>query len=126
MGDRSNIFIQQHERDGQWIGIGVYSHWGGTSMQEAAIVAASESVERLGDPSYFARRVIHKVLNACADPDSPVGCGLWTETCDDNEYPVLVINAHTGLAWTCGDAEIHNSAPADAKHVESFHLVYED
>lgn len=91
-------------------------------MQESAILAARWSTGRLGDPSYFARCVIHKVLNANADDNELTGAGLWTETCDDNEYPVLVINAHSGLAWTCDDTEVHQRPPDNAEHVSVFHL----
>lgn len=132
MGDRSNFFIQQHKGaedtvgEGSWVGIGLYSHWGGTDMQRTAIEAARASVGRLGDPSYFARRVIHKVLVACADPESETGCGLWTTGPDDNEYPLLVVNAHSGLAWLCNDTDFGKDAPASAVHISQFEIAYVD
>lgn len=49
MGDRSNVFIQQHRKDdGRWVGIGLYSHWGGQEMQRVALEAAEASRARLG------------------------------------------------------------------------------
>jgi hypothetical protein len=100
MGDRSNIFIQQGQKaDGTWTGIGVYSHWHGTQLHDAAIEALPKAQGRIGDDSYFARIVIHNVLVAVADPDSETGTGLWVDGIPDNEHPILVINAHTGDHW---------------------------
>ena len=102
MGDRSNIFVQQRRKEnGEWTGIGVYSHWGGTSLHNAALAALPKAKGRIGDPSYFARILIHNVLIEAADPDSETGAGLWTSETgmDDNEHPVLVINAETGEFW---------------------------
>jgi hypothetical protein len=104
MGDRSNVFIQMTQgEDGLWAGIGVYSHWGGTGFQDAAIKEIPSASRRLGDPSYFTRILIHRLLNADADPDSETGHGLWTEQPDDNEYPILVINAVSGEWGRVGD-----------------------
>jgi hypothetical protein len=99
VGDRSNVFIQQRKEGNHWTGIGLYSHWGGLEMHANAIKAAQDSVSRLGDPEYFTRRVIHKVLNM-QDPDAgETGHGLWVGEMPDNEYPILVINAESGAAW---------------------------
>jgi hypothetical protein len=131
MGDRSNTFIQMESRPikyngeealpQEWDGIGFYSHWGGTDSQVRAILAARESTDRLGDEAYFARRVIHKLLLAEADADSATGHGLWVTTPCDNEYPILVINANTGMAWLCGDNE-YRLDPDEAVHVNDFDL----
>jgi hypothetical protein len=95
-------------------------------MQAKAIIAARESAERIGDPPYFARRVIHKLMNATASPDRDTGAGLWTHAPCDNEYPILVINAITGMAWrtpyTWGLDEFRHSAPEDARHISVFEL----
>jgi hypothetical protein len=125
MGDRSNVFIQQELTEGQWTGIGLYSHWGGEDMQATALQAAVESTKRLGDESYFARRVIHKVLNS-VDPDAAeTGHGLWTVAPPDNEYPVLVINSQTGAYWYVPDGitdngvhHVHLPAPAETKNLQ--------
>lgn len=101
MGDRANIFIQtEMQDDGQWAGIGVYTHWRGEGIHAAALAALPKAAGRVGDTSYFARIIVHNVLNAVADPDSETGAGLWTVFPDDNDgYPVLVINAQTGKHW---------------------------
>lgn len=104
MGDRANIFIQTDKRaDGLWNGIGVYSHWHGEGIHQAALAALPKAEGRIGDEAYFARIVIHNVLVAVADPDSETGTGLWTEyPCDNDGYPILVINAETGEHWFTG------------------------
>lgn len=105
MGDRSNIFIQQHKRpDGKWDGIGLYTHWHGQALFSVALRGVEKAQGRIGDPSYFARIVIHHVLNEIADPDSELGFGLWTTRPCDNEHPILVINSQTGEHWFTDDA----------------------
>lgn len=109
MGDRSNIFIQQNKLETkyngetplptEWSGVGLYSHWQGTDLHDHAFIAAVASVPRLGDPSYFARRVLHLTLQALDPECSETGYGIWTDRMDDNEHPILVINGQTGMCW---------------------------
>jgi len=101
MGDRSNVYIIQGEEDGLTYGVGVYSHWGGEAFQKAALSLVEKAAERAGDTSYFTRILIHNLLDAEADPDSPTGVGVWTTESgmDDNSHPILVIDARTGLHW---------------------------
>ena len=116
MGDRSNIFIQQHKRaDGEWDGIGLYTHWHGTSLYGVALDGVDKARCRIGDPSYYARIVIHHVLDAIADVDSELGFGLWTTRPCDNEHPVMVINAMTGECWYSGDAGFRYDKPVFAE-----------
>lgn len=123
MGDRSNIFIQMRRDDECWHGIGVYSHWGGRQAQNAAIVAAKVALPRLEDDSYFARRLVHLLLND-QDPEAgETGHGLWTDATGmpDNEHDILVINAATGLAWFAHDANAYtDDAPKGAKHLKDW------
>lgn len=104
MGDRSNIYIQQHKAaDGTWDGIGLYAHWHGTTLHDVALEGVEKGRNRIGDPSYFARIVIHHVLHSIADPNSELGFGLWSDQPCDNEHPILVINAQTGECWLTGE-----------------------
>lgn len=104
MGDRSNIYIQQHKAaDGTWDGIGLYTHWHGESLFPVALEGVEKGRNRIGDPSYFARIVIHHVLHSIADENSELGFGLWTTHPCDNEHPILVINAQTGEHWFVGE-----------------------
>jgi hypothetical protein len=43
--------------------------------------------------------VLHLTLNALDPECSETGYGVWTDRMDDNEHPILVINATTGQAW---------------------------
>lgn len=106
MGDRSNIFIQTNKNhEGNWDGIGVYAHWAGTRLHDAALAALPKAMKRIGDESYFARILVHNVLNAVADPDEETGSGLWTTCFGDNEHPILVINAMTGAHWYVNEGD---------------------
>lgn len=100
MGDRANTFIQTDNLgNGTWAGIGIYSHWHGTRLHATVLDHLPFAKQRLGDPSYFARIIVHRVLIDIADDTSPTGFGLWTTGPDDNEHPILVVNAMTGHHW---------------------------
>ena len=101
MGDRSNVFIQQGQKDGRAFGVGIYSHWHGTTLHSVALDALPKAASRVGDPSYFARIIIHNVLATIADPDSETGFGIYTDSLGepDNEHDVLVIDANTSRYW---------------------------
>ena len=96
MGDRSNVFFRSG-RDG----IGVYAHWSGESMADAAmrVIQSKAFQARLGDEHYAMRIGVQLVLEALdADPKSETGFGLWTPATgpDDNEYRWVVIDVDTG------------------------------
>jgi hypothetical protein len=96
MGDRSNVFFRSG-RDG----IGVYAHWSGESMADAAmrVVKSKAFNARLGDANYATRVGVQLVLETLgADSKSDTGFGLWTSSMgpDDNEYRWIVIDVDTG------------------------------
>lgn len=100
MGDRANCFIQQtQDENGEWQGIGIYAHWAGKDLHTTVLEVLPLASGRIGDESYFARIVIHNTLLRLADPESETGFGLWTAHPDDNEHPILVVNALTGKHW---------------------------
>jgi hypothetical protein len=105
MGDRSNVFIQQGEKDGKAYGVGIYSHWHGTTLHDVALEALPKAAGRVGDPSYFARIVIHNILARIADADSATGFGIYSDAhgAPDNGYDILVIDANTGRYWLTGE-----------------------
>lgn len=122
MGDRSNIFIQMEKNPitDVWNGIGIYSHWGGKNTQEIAIKHAGECMERLGDSSYFTRRLVHKLLNSLDAGAAETGHGLWTEATGmpDNEHKVLVINAQSGEYWYTDETSFQDPAPKTVKKLK--------
>ena len=96
MGDRSNLFFRSG-RDG----IGVYAHWSGEAMADAAmrVVRSKAFQERLGDEHYALRIGVQIVLESLgASSKSDTGFGLWTPATgpDDNEYRWIVIDVDTG------------------------------
>jgi len=108
MGDRSNVFIQEGKNDAGTFGIGIYAHWAGEQLHEEALEAlmSPEAQGRVGDPSYLARIIVHKVLESLADSNTPTGFGLWVDhPCDNDGYPILVIDARTGSAWFADESK---------------------
>ena len=106
MGDRANVFIQQ-ERDpdgsDEWQGIGIYSHWDGVNLHRVVRDVLPLAKGRIGDPSYFARIVVQHTLARLAEAESETGFGLWVTHPDDNEHPIMVVNAMTGQWWYSDD-----------------------
>src|SRR5580765_7562622 len=96
MRDRSNVFFRSDKH-----GIGVYAHWAGEAMADAAmrVLKSKAFNDRLGDEHYAMRIGVQIVLAALgADPKSDTGFGLWTPATgpDDNEYRWIVIDVETG------------------------------
>jgi len=99
MGDRSNIFFRT--KGG---GIGVYAHWSGLAMADAAArVAKSKAFKaRVGDRNYAMRIGVQLVLETLgAESDSETGFGLWMPATgpDDNEYRYVVVDVDTGALF---------------------------
>jgi hypothetical protein len=95
MGARSNVFIQ----DGRGAGVGVYAHWGGEELHECVRRNLPAAMPRAGDPSYFTRILVQRVMNEMFDPNRETGGGLWVGGPDDNSYPILVVDSMTGDTW---------------------------
>ena len=96
MGDRANIFFRT---DGG--GIGVYAHWAGLEVADAAMVVLKSKAfkSRLGDACYAMRIGVQLVLETLeADSKSDTHFGLWTAQTgsDDNEYRWVVIDVDSG------------------------------
>lgn len=75
----------------------VYTHWDGPeALYEALSWAVKTDIaqERAGDPEYFIRIVLHKVLNKLADADQSTGFGVSTWASDGDLC--AVVNADTG------------------------------
>lgn len=96
MGDRSNVLFRSGKD-----GIGVYAHWGGESIADAAmrVIHSRAFRGRLGDAHYAMRIGVQIVLETLgADSKSDTGFGLWTPQTgpDDNEYRWVVIDVDSG------------------------------
>lgn len=113
MGDRANIFIvQKRDADGNAThGVGVYAHWAGLDLFDAALAALPKAMKRVGDPSYFTRILIQNVLDALADANDEYGFGIWSDGPDDNEHPILVIDANTGQTYKTDENSYRVRAP---------------
>lgn len=84
MGDRANVIILQGNSDHPVV---IYSHWGGTTLESGALTEAVKSANtRIGDPHYFTAMLIADLIRR--DLVSGVGTSL-----DDNEHPIMVVNA---------------------------------
>lgn len=127
MGNRSNIYIQQTRNDdGKWEGIGVYSHWSGTLLHDVAIKHLDAAKARTGDPSYFTRILVHNILDELTDRNSETGFGLWSSALgmDDNEHPILVINADTGRHWYTTQADWMDPEPTPVPEFTAAESAY--
>jgi hypothetical protein len=96
MGDRSNILFRSGRN-----GIGVYAHWAGEAMADAAmkVLKSKAFKERLGDPDYAMRigvQIVLETLGASSKEDT--GFGLWTIAGGpgDNGYRWTIIDVDTG------------------------------
>ena len=72
MGDRGNIVVLSKNYSGETEGIWLYSHWGGSRLEETARKAVGEST-RVGDPSYLTRVIF---CNMIADGFRDLDTGL--------------------------------------------------
>lgn len=84
MGDRSNIVIQDGGRENR---VYLYSHWRGQSVLKSAVHGLRSG--RVDDPAYLARIVFQHMLDG---DKGETGYGIST-TIQDNEHPILVIEA---------------------------------
>jgi hypothetical protein len=96
MGDRSNLYFRNGDS-----GVGVYAHWAGLQMAEAAaaVIANPAFKARVGDISYATRIGVQTALEALGvKSGEETGFGLWTSATgpDDFEYPFIVIDLETG------------------------------
>jgi hypothetical protein len=99
MGDRSNLLFRT--KGG---GIGVYAHWAGLAMADAAarVLRSRAFKSRLGDPNYAIRIGVQLALEALgAESAAETGFGLWTPATgpDDNEYRYVIIDVDTGQVY---------------------------
>lgn len=101
MGDRSNInFISDTTDNGDYIGLNLYSHWGGRKDQVRALqLIADKQVRTIEDPSYSIAGIIKGLT---AGSRIPVDHGMkpfchsslddaYTEQ-QDNDHDILAID----------------------------------
>lgn len=99
MGDRGNIFVvQKRDADERAIGVYLYTHWSGYRIKQVAAEALSSPAGRArrSDPAYLTR-IIFDVLTR-GEQGGETGYGI-SAVMEDNEYPVVVIDATCGRAW---------------------------
>ncbi len=103
MGDRSNLYFKNGEH-----GIGVYGHWAGPGMAEAAVRVLQNPAfkARIGDASYATRIGVQTVLETLgASASEETGFGIWSSATgpDDNGYRFLVIDVRSGQLYAASD-----------------------
>ena len=82
MGDRGNIVvINKRYGSDDYEGVWLYSHWGGSRLEETATKAVERS-GRVGDPSYLTRVIFCSML---ADQFSDLDFGLAGKEIFDRE-----------------------------------------
>ncbi|MFT3709383.1 MAG: hypothetical protein QM817_17225 [Archangium sp.] len=103
MGDRSNLFFRSAKG-----GIGVYGHYAGVSMADAAMAVLKNPAfkARIGDKNYAFRIGVQTALDVLgATAAEETGYGLWTPAtgADDNEHRYIVIDVDTGALFVAKD-----------------------
>lgn len=84
--------------DGDSAPIYIYTHWNPAGL----VAALKEAVEspiaqaRVGDPEYFNRIVIQRVLMAVADPNDDTGYGISTSEPGSDAGCIATVNSLTG------------------------------
>jgi hypothetical protein len=111
MGDRANILFRSGKD-----GIGVYAHWAGLDMANAAmkVLKSKAFQDRLDDATYAMRIGVQIVLETLgASSKSDTGFGLWTPATgpDDNEYRWIVIDVESGDLFVSSNWK--KTSPAD-------------
>ncbi len=88
MGDRANIIVKQEGGDPPVV---IYSHWGGTRLHRDGVIeeALQAAHGRAGDPHYFTALLVAFLS------EQGLVSGIGTSL-DDNEYPIMVVDSHTG------------------------------
>lgn len=92
MGDRSNIVVQ--ESNGNRIFL--YGHWMGEDSINIVHNVLKRG-ERLGDTAYLTRIIFCEMVKG--DMDGDTGYGISTSMCDNDGYPLIVVDPSTQEAW---------------------------
>jgi len=99
----------------------LYTHWSGSELPDAVADGLRASRPRWEDDSYFARIVIHKVLDTLgAKPDEECGFGLSVGRLDDNSYPIIVLHQQSKTVHVVSENLF------DAKCYEGSNISFED
>lgn len=91
MGDRGNIVVQD-DFDGR---IYLYTHWGGTEIQETAANALAKWRGRWDDAVYLRRLILNELQG---DDRGETGFGISAKL-TDNEHPIVVLDCSRQMAW---------------------------
>ena len=82
MGDRGNIEIQQSSGADS---VYLYTHWGGSEVDQVLAGALEKGRSRWSDPSYLTRIIFNELQG---DNRDLTGFGIAVRTPDDNEHPI--------------------------------------
>lgn len=104
MGDRGNI--QLKGKDFGSNGVWFYTHWRGSELRDIAFIALQRAQEagRLGDAPYLAR-IVFDTLAGEDNRQEVTGCGISARL-QDNENPILVMDADSAKIWEAADPEL--------------------
>lgn len=92
MGDRSNIVVQQSNGDRVFL----YGHWMGEDSINIVHNVLARG-ERLTDTPYLTRIIFCEMVKGDADGDT--GYGISTTMCDNDGYPLIVIDPSEQMVW---------------------------
>lgn len=90
MGDRANVVIVDDTTDlSSKSAIFFYTHWSGEELPATLKAGLDKGESRWDDPSYLARVIFQAIIS---DDDEVTGYGISTMLCDNDSYPLLVVD----------------------------------
>lgn len=97
MGDRGNIVIR-HKNDEVWL----YTHWGGTEIDEVLKASLAKAPDRWTDPQYLARVVFQSLVGT---NNGTTGYGISSRI-HDNEHDILVADCESECVFTVKESAL--------------------
>lgn len=99
MGDRGNIaFVDRRSFEGKE-NVGytfLYTHWGGSGIQETLQAALLHAPDRWTDPQYLTRVTFCKMVEDSVGETTGYGIGPFI---GDNEHPILLVDCDKQMIY---------------------------
>lgn len=94
MGDRANIAVQFDGKQNKRVWL--YTHWGGSDLDQTLAAALDRGRGRWNDDQYLARIIFCEMIQGSVLDETGYGIGVEP---GDNEYPFLVVDCKTNTVF---------------------------
>lgn len=85
MGDRRNVIV----KDGGGVGVGLYSHWGGSYLPVTVRMALARK-QRWHDAPYLARIIFSEMVKGDIDGETGFGISSADYLCEGSDRDIVV------------------------------------